>query len=285
MYNDAAMRPEFYREGFNPMEMLRLVRNDDGTLRWALDAEIKQLWFRLIYPNGRISSVIQDDGKGALAKARIYLDRSDAEEQCIAEGSARRASSDDPNCKYYERYYVDSAETAAVSRALSRAGFDLPGCNQVVNGYLINPVTGEPVTEMNLGMLAGQVMVSPQPPQTNIANPATVSQSQEIPPHPYSPLTAPNNTIQAPVTPEPRQAAPCQPVQTQNGVQGDTKLENAKNITIPRGKYAGRTLGEIAQNDPKLLEWYATMYQSSDTTIRDAAQYLINQAMNTMQAS
>lgn len=274
-YVDSSIRPELYREGFDPMQLLRLMRNDDGSLKWSLDYDVKRYWFRLIHPDGRILfRLLQSTSDYAVVNARVYASRSDGEQDYLAEATAMRSGSTDPNCKYFERYFLDSAETAAASRALSNAGFDLIGCNITVGGRLLNPVTGEPVTESQAGMLAGQDEPDPAQNEAQAANPpvaegpakATIGVGSI---RNYSDKTAP-----------PEQAAEPQKPEQQTAASQETQLtlEEAKAYVIPMGTFKGMSVGDLALRNPGGLGWYLTGYKGPDDKLRAAVKLLLDMA-------
>ena len=155
MYNDAALRPGLYQSGFDPRQFLRLNTNEEGRREWSLDTAFKKLWFRTIYPNGRIcTTVLEKDERHICINARVYADRMDPPDSYLAEGKAERFAPGDPaSAKPYELYFADWAETVAIGRALTNAGFDVPFVNVLQDGLLLDPFTGE-VLEENGGLSA-----------------------------------------------------------------------------------------------------------------------------------
>ena len=97
MYNDAALRPNLYQSGFDPRQFLRLNTNEEGRREWSLDTAFKKLWFRTIYPNGRIcTTVLEKDERHICINARVYADRMDPPDSYLAEGKAERFAPGDP---------------------------------------------------------------------------------------------------------------------------------------------------------------------------------------------
>ena len=110
-------------EGFNPMELARILTKDGQEDQLYLDVKYRKLWFRLVYPLGKIVSNIRSFTENmAIVEARIYLDKCDAEENYIANAFSQRFRTNDPN---FGDKFLEMAETAAVGRALSDAGFGL----------------------------------------------------------------------------------------------------------------------------------------------------------------
>ena len=107
-------------EGFNPSEFTRKLPNDDGTMSLYLDVKYRILWFRCCHPTGKIDSdILHVDEKSAVVCCKLYNDRNDSPDQYIAKATAQRFASDE---KYGDRY-LETAETAAMGRALAAAGY------------------------------------------------------------------------------------------------------------------------------------------------------------------
>ena len=110
-------------EGFNPMELARKLSKEGQEDQLYLDVKYRKLWFRLVHPLGKIVSSIRSFTENmAIVEARIYLDKCDAEENYIANAFSQRFRTNDPN---FGDKFLEMAETAAVGRALSDAGFGL----------------------------------------------------------------------------------------------------------------------------------------------------------------
>ena len=110
-------------EGFNPMELARTLSKEGQEDQLYLDVKYRKLWFRLVHPLGKIVSSIRSFTENmAIVEARIYLDKCDAEENYIANAFSQRFRTNDPN---FGDKFLEMAETAAVGRALSDAGFGL----------------------------------------------------------------------------------------------------------------------------------------------------------------
>ena len=110
-------------EGFNPMELARTLSKEGQEDQLYLDVKYRKLWFRLVYPLGKIVSSIRSFTENmAIVEARIYLDKCDAEENYVANAFSQRFRTNDPN---FGDKFLEMAETAAVGRALSDAGFGL----------------------------------------------------------------------------------------------------------------------------------------------------------------
>ena len=55
-------------------------------------------------------------------------------------------------------------------------------------------------------------------------------------------------------------------------------LEDAKNVAVDVGRYAGMTLGEIAMRKPSDLDWYVKFYSGRNTALKAGAILLVQAA-------
>ena len=109
-------------EGFNPMELaVEYTDLIDGTSSKRLPVRAQMGWFRLCYPEGRISVQVSAEGGGYTAKARIYPDRKDPVECFLSEATATKY----PIIGKPEISVKEWAQTAAIGIALRNAGFGL----------------------------------------------------------------------------------------------------------------------------------------------------------------
>ena len=142
-------------EGFNPMELARILTKEGQEDQLYLDVKYRKLWFRLVYPLGKIVSSIRSFTENmAIVEARIYLDKCDAEENYIANAFSQKFRTNDPN---FGDKFLEMAETAAVGRALSNAGFGLQFADvgeaddpmQVDAGIQIPGMAAQPLAQGN----------------------------------------------------------------------------------------------------------------------------------------
>lgn len=124
MYDEVAEINKLNRvEGFDPRKFMRLIQKDGQPGKYYLDVAYRKLWFRLCYPEGKIvKKLIKLTDQVAIVEARVYLNRNDAEDNFISNALAQKYQSND---EQFGSKYVELAETAAVGRALSDAGFGL----------------------------------------------------------------------------------------------------------------------------------------------------------------
>ena len=110
-------------EGFDPRRYMRIIGQEGQTGKYYLDVAFRKLWFRLKYPEGKIvKKILKLTDQVAIVEARVYLHRNDEEENFIANALAQKYRTEDGQ---FGNKFVELAETAAVGRALSDAGFGL----------------------------------------------------------------------------------------------------------------------------------------------------------------
>ncbi|MFG6343917.1 MAG: hypothetical protein K1W35_09140 [Lachnospiraceae bacterium] len=110
-------------EGFDPRRYMRIIGQEGQAGKYYLDVAFRKLWFRLKYPEGKIvKKILKLTDQVAIVEARIYLHRNDSEENFIANALAQKYRTEDGQ---FGNKFVELAETAAVGRALSDAGFGL----------------------------------------------------------------------------------------------------------------------------------------------------------------
>jgi len=109
-------------EGFDPAAFaVEYTDLGSGESRKRLPVMAQLAWFRLKYPEGRISATAQPTKDGFVATARVYMHHNDPVDCFLAEATASRgASPDKPSVSPREW-----AQTAAVGIALRNAGFGL----------------------------------------------------------------------------------------------------------------------------------------------------------------
>ena len=110
-------------EGFDPRKYMRVIQQEGQSGKYYLDVAFRKLWFRLKYPEGKIvKKILKLTDQVAIVEARVYLNKNDAEENFISNALAQKYMTADGQ---FGNKYVELAETAAVGRALSDAGFGL----------------------------------------------------------------------------------------------------------------------------------------------------------------
>lgn len=110
-------------DGFDPRKYMRVIQQEGQSGKYYLDVAFRKLWFRLKYPEGKIvKKILKLTEQVAIVEARVYLNRSDSEDNYISNALAQKYMTADGQ---FGNKFVELAETAAVGRALSDAGFGL----------------------------------------------------------------------------------------------------------------------------------------------------------------
>ena len=110
-------------EGFEPAAFLRRLAGENGEEQFYLDVKYRKLWFRLLHPEGKITKrIIRLENDFAIIESKVYLHRNDPEDAYVSCAFAQRWRKDEDA---YGLKYVETAETAAVGRALADAGFGI----------------------------------------------------------------------------------------------------------------------------------------------------------------
>ena len=240
-------------EGSNPLDYAGQITDASDNTSLYLDVQYRKMWFRLANPNGKIvKKICNFDGNLAVVEAKVYLDKNDSEENFVSNAFAQRF--DDLSNMEYGSRYLESAETAAVGRALADAGYGLQFC-----------------AEPNM-MIADSPQTFPQMPSPSTMNNTT------------PPYNAPNSTPQynmpmsngnqyrvpanngynqpynAPYQNNVQYAAPSAPAYNENmsaeELARQMSYEDAVKLIYPcNGNHKGQTLGQIAVEDFSCIEW------------------------------
>lgn len=292
-------------EGFDPRKFMRLIQKEDQSSRYYLDVAYRKLWFRLCYPEGKIVKTIRSiTEKMAIVEAKVYLSKNDPEDSYVANAFAQKYRMDDSEIG---QKYVELAETAAVGRALSDAGFGLqfadrekemdpevteaPIDEEVMAGTPICPenipeeVFGSGVGENLMeDMIPGQCGIEDYIPMPeDIMQTATPSQDvAEVPKATPQSVKKPAQTpqeqfMQKSVAPE--VAVSITRDMPVDEIYGKLTRDVAVKVVVSAGCYKGKTLGQIAMEKPGSLQWYVDSYKGPDNLLRAAAKYLMDQAL------
>ena len=109
--------------GFDPRNYMRMIGEGKDNTRYYLDVAFRKLWFRLKYPEGKISKrLLKLTEDMAVVEARVYLNYKDNEEDYVANAFSHKFRGEDVQ---FGAKFVEFAETAAIGRALADAGFGL----------------------------------------------------------------------------------------------------------------------------------------------------------------
>lgn len=299
-------------EGFDPRKYMRVIQQEGQAGKYYLDVAFRKLWFRLKYPEGKIvKKILKLTDQVAIVEARVYLNRNDAEENFISNALAQKYMTADGQ---FGNKFVELAETAAVGRALSDAGFGLqfadkeedidpevteaPFDPQLLSG---NGIDGEVLGEMLSGedMVGGTALPDENIPgqygiEEYIPMPEEVGQAMGM-----TPAMQNRQATQKPAQgnqqqPKPAQASTANNVSAGKTSQGASNIrkdmpveqiysmlnrDSAAAVVIPMGFNKGKTLGQIALDKPTDLKWYVESYGGPDNLLRAAAKFLIDMAL------
>lgn len=291
-------------EGFDPRKFMRLIQKEDQSSRYYLDVAYRKLWFRLCYPEGKIVKTIRSiTAQMAIVEARVYLNKNDPDDSYVANAFAQKFREDSE----IGQKYVELAETAAVGRALSDAGFGLqfadrekemdpevteapideevmagtPICPENIPEEVFGSSVGEPLME---DMIPGQCGIEdyiPMPDEVMRVAEASKEEVQQpkaaLQPTKKSEQTPQEQFMQNNVAPESTVGITRDmPV---NDIYGKLTRDLAVKVVVSAGCYKGKTLGQIAVEKPGSLQWYVDSYKGPDNLLRAAAKYLLDQAL------
>lgn len=297
-------------EGFDPRKFMRLIQKEDQSSRYYLDVAYRKLWFRLCYPEGKIVKTIRSiTAQMAIVEARVYLNKNDPDDSYVANAFAQKFREDSE----IGQKYVELAETAAVGRALSDAGFGLqfadrekemdpevteapideevmagtPICPENIPEEVFGSSVGEPLME---DMIPGQCGIEDYIPMPDeVMRVAEASKEEVQPPKAaLQPKAAPQPTKKSEQTPQEQfmqnNVAPESTVgitrdMPVNDIYGKLTRDLAVKVVVSAGCYKGKTLGQIAVEKPGSLQWYVDSYKGPDNLLRAAAKYLLDQAL------
>ena len=255
-------------DGFHPMELARKIGEEGQEEQLYLDVKYRKLWFRLVNPAGKIiSRIITFTENMAVVEARIYLDKCDQEDNYVANSFSQKFRSDDP--KFGDKF-LEMAETAAVGRALSDAGY---GVQFAYVGEENDPAQVD----------AGIPYQNPQMPDSgameNAAMPGSTIYhgSGQMPGYGSAPAAS-----TPPKTGQMLQGA-LQNLDTSLPVEELMKhmnYEMAVGTVIPgKGKYGGKTMGQVAVESPSTIQWFAEQYSGPNNLVPAAAKVILQKAM------
>lgn len=240
-------------DGFNPADFTRTLSAEDGTVSQYLDVKYRLLWFRLHRPNGRIESeIVHLDDKSAVVCCKLYEDKNSGDGEYLSKAYAQRFLTQE---KFGDRY-LETAETAAIGRALAAAGYGTQFCDagDMLSGIIVDAPVGFPGTEDEPVCTEAQTCaLSPLPAVTHGSGAESVS------------LPFPSSHKGG---------------ATLEDYLSSMTVEDAKSVQISFGKYAGSTLGEIALHQPQDLNWYVKFYRGNDFALKAGAMILTEAAMS-----
>lgn len=306
MYEQEAAVAALHKiEGFDPRKFMRLIEKEGQLSKYYLDVAYRKLWFRLCYPEGKIVKTIRSiTAQMAIVEARVYLNKNDPDDSYVANAFSQKYREDSE----IGQKYVELAETAAVGRALSDAGFGLqfadrekeldpevteaPIDRSVMEGEPLIPgdfsETTDPEMEADFPNdsipgqcdigdyipMPGEVLErSKEEKEASMPAPVPVSEVRKAPTN----ISQEEKFLQQTATPESIQGiSKDMPVAE---IYGKLNRDFAVRVVVSAGCYKGKTLGQIAVEKPGALQWYVDSYKGPDNLLRAAAKYLLDQAL------
>ena len=302
MYHAVPVVSELNRvKGFDPTRFLRKTK--DGP---KLDLNVKKLWFRLKYPNGRIKlSALKITDQLAIIEARVFFDKNDT--QPVSSFTAQTNNQTTPG-----GLYIEMAQHNAIDEALSSAGFGIQfvpaneSRRPLVSESEIPKVEEKPIVEVPTVKVEAPIekkvepeqVVEPiveetvEPPvvQAIVEEPIT-----EVPTAPIAEMveSAPVEEAPAPVEtkPEPEVVAPVNEVteiqEDENNLSYNKGMsveeicalmteEEARNYVVPVGTCKNWTMDQVASRRPVSLKYYLSpAYTGDDNILRAAATIML----------
>ena len=302
MYHAVPVVSELNRvKGFDPTRFLRKTK--DGP---KLDLNVKKLWFRLKYPNGRIKlSALKITDQLAIIEARVFFDKNDT--QPVSSFTAQTNNQTTPG-----GLYIEMAQHNAIDEALSSAGFGIQfvpaneSRRPLVSESEIPKVEEKPIVEVPTVKVEVPIdkkvepeqVVEPiveetvEPPvvQAIVEEPIT-----EVPAAPIAEMveSAPVEEAPTPVEtkPEPAVVAPVNEVteiqEDENNLSYNTGMsveeicalmteEEARNYVVPVGTCKNWTMDQVASRRPVSLKYYLSpAYTGDDNILRAAATIML----------
>lgn len=302
MYHAVPVVSELNRvKGFDPTRFLRKTK--DGP---KLDLNVKKLWFRLKYPNGRIKlSALKITDQLAIIEARVFFDKNDT--QPVSSFTAQTNNQTTPG-----GLYIEMAQHNAIDEALSSAGFGIQfvpaneSRRPLVSESEIPKVEEKPIVEVPTVKVEAPIekkvepeqVVEPiveetvEPPvvQAIVEEPIT-----EVPAAPIAEMveSAPVEEAPAPMETksEPEVVAPVNEVteiqEDENNLSYNKSMsveeicalmteEEARNYVVPVGTCKNWTMDQVASRRPVSLKYYLSpAYTGDDNILRAAATIML----------
>lgn len=262
-------------EGFEPKDYLRKEETEEG-VSFYLDTKYRILWYRLMYPHGKVFKIPKVLNRDyATFEVRIYADINDPLENFLANGFASRYK--DESNEQFGMNFVETAETAALGRALKDAGFGTQFCDvalpndaaKVDAGIQIafDPDTEESAETISDGFPEG---IEPSAMKDSIADGAAETEDSAAEPKPKA-----ASEPEPKPKPEPKPEKLTKDMPVEELVQ-KMSVEYAKTVVVDTGYDIGKTIGELAERKPKSIEFHAA--RDSNNLVKAAAKVLIEAA-------
>ena len=250
-------------EEFNPKDNLRKIEAEDGSgTRYYLDTKDRIVWFRKTFPLGKVYKILRECTEDhATFEVRVYMNRNDEPDNFLANGFATRYK--DPTTEFGINF-LESAETAALGRALKDAGFGTQSCGMEIQG------------ETDDQIVDGGVYVSYDISNNDSSTPEEAN-TEETPADASTENEGGTDTTtssSAPVKTEPPKLSKEMPV---DELLSKLTLETAKEIVVEIGYDKGKTLGSLMESKPKSIVFHST-YEKNNNLVKAGALFLIEKA-------
>lgn len=275
-------------EGFNPEDYL-MELPDGGKY---LPVYYRKVWFKMRYPDGIIrKKILKLTDNTAVVEANIFADKRDTEP--IAMAYAQRTY--DCTVMYSNAAaafrFLESAETAAVGRALSDAGFNVAfSASEEGEEDLCDTPVRKPAEAEKKAASEEKKKTRTKKTKKEAAAEEEATEEEE---KEYSDLIKPEagQKIELP------ESAGGEMVQTELQFSPDDIPEvvapekkntvmtpsEANKVVVPFGAYKDKTLGEMILDGEKgcnTLKWIAESYAGPNEELREAANVLIEAAQS-----
>lgn len=266
MYDEVREVKDLNRvEGFDPRKYMRIIQEEGGKVTYYLDVAFRKLWFRLKYPEGKVvKKILKLTEQVAIVEAKVYLNRSDAEENFVSNAFAQKYFSTEDS---FGSKYVELAETAAVGRALTDAGFGLQFSDR--DGETDPQVTEAPFE-------AGMLFQEEGLPEGNFGNMGSTGDGFDASEWMMMDAQNGNGETEKKAKQNVTEIRKDMPVEQ---IYSLLTRDSAAAVVIPTKYYHGMTLGQLAIEKPQALEWYVTSYGGPDNLLRAAARFLLDTAL------
>lgn len=252
-------------EGFDPRKYMRIIQEEGGKVTYYLDVAFRKLWFRLKYPEGKVvKKILKLTEQVAIVEAKVYLNRSDAEENFVSNAFAQKYFSAEDS---FGSKYVELAETAAVGRALTDAGFGLQFSDR--DGETDPQVTEAPFE-------AGMLFQDEGLPEGNLGDMGSTGDGLDASEWMMMDAQNGNDETEKKAKQNVTEIRKDMPVEQ---IYSLLTRDSAAAVVIPTKYYHGMTLGQLAIEKPQALEWYVTSYGGPDNLLRAAARFLLDTAL------
>ena len=270
--------------GFDPLNFLRkTVAEETKQEVWDIDLKYKKLWFRLKYPKGIIKkNVLTLNEQIAVIEAKIFFASNDTEpvSSFIAQRYAKNKTGS---------YYIQSAQDAAVNRALTDAGFGIQLCDRS-QGSDMKTTTPE-CTHKTVSEIVETVSIMPEndvQQDTVIQKPILDLQTNTEP----AKITVDTSlvsqqNIETPVTPQIKNLvlSNSENITEYFNYTADMPvdeifkimtLEEAGSITVEEGLCKGWLMSDVMEKRPASLRWLFTGYTGKNNIMRAAAKMMFD---------